>query len=256
MTDPAASDTDLPGTPGPAPADSVAESASHLLVVDDDERIRALLGKFLTRHGYMVTSARDAAQARRLLSGLAFDLIVLDVMMPGEDGFSLTRDLRQRIDTPILLLTARGETGDRIEGLESGADDYLPKPFEPRELLLRIAAILRRVPQPDPIGPKYLSLGAMRYDTSKGELWQGDTPLRLTGTEAALLRRLAETAGEPVSRLALIEHLGRGGDDGGDQSERAIDVQITRLRRKIEPDPREPRFLQTVRGAGYMLMPE
>lgn len=234
-----------------------AEHASHLLVVDDDERIRVLLRKFLTRNGYMVTAARDAAQARRLLSGLAFDLIVLDVMMPGEDGYSLTRDLRQRIDTPILLLTAKGETDDRIEGLESGADDYLAKPFEPRELLLRITAILRRVPQPELSGPKFLTLGKMRYDTSKGELWQGDSPLRLTGTEAALLRKLAEAVGKPVSRLDLIEHLGRGGgEDGGDQSERAIDVQITRLRRKIEPDPREPRFLQTVRGTGYMLISE
>ncbi|MDO5621767.1 MAG: response regulator [Paracoccus sp. (in: a-proteobacteria)] len=229
------------------------EPDSHILIVDDDEGIRSLLRRFLMRSGYMVTTARDAAQARRLLSGLAFDLIVLDVMMPGEDGFSLTRDLRRKIDTPILLLTARGETGDRIEGLESGADDYLPKPFEPRELLLRIAAILRRVPQAEPAGPKFLGLGPMRYDLAKGELWQGDSLIRLTSTEAALLKRLAETPGEPVSRADLIEDLGRSPSDEGDQSERAIDVQITRLRRKIEADPREPRFLQTVRGAGYML---
>ena len=228
---------------------------SHILIVDDDERIRALLGRFLRRSGYMVTMARDAAQARRLLAGLEFDLIVLDVMMPGEDGISLTRSLRQRLQTPILLLTAKGETDDRIAGFESGADDYLPKPFEPRELLLRIAAILRRVPAAEPGQPKFLTLGMLRYDTEKGELWRGDAPLRLTGTEQALLRRLALSPGEPVSRADLIEDLGRGGaGDEAENSERAIDVQITRLRRKIEPDPKEPRFLQTVRGTGYMLV--
>lgn len=229
---------------------------AHLLIVDDDERIRGLLGRFLRKHGFMVSLARDAAQARRLLAGLEFDLIVLDVMMPGEDGLTLTRDLRRRIQTPILLLTARGETEDRILGLESGADDYLPKPFEPRELLLRIGAILRRVPVVETLQPKFLSLGMLRYDTEKGELWQGDAPLRLTGTEAALMRRLAASRGQPVSRADLIEDLGRGTGSGDEteNSERAIDVQMTRLRRKIEPDPREPRFLQTVRGIGYMLV--
>jgi len=226
----------------------------HLLIVDDDERIRALLGRFLRKNGFLVSMARDAAQARRLLAGLEFDLIVMDVMMPGEDGLSLTRDLRTRIDTPILLLTAKGETEDRISGLESGADDYLPKPFEPRELLLRIAAILRRVPVVEVAPPKFLTLGALRYDTDKGELWNGDAPLRLTGTETALLRRLAASRGQPVSRTELIEDLGRGTGDEAEGGERAIDVQITRLRRKIEPDPREPRFLQTVRGTGYMLV--
>ena len=229
---------------------------SHLLIVDDDERIRALLRRFLMRNGYFVTTARDASQARRLLAGLEFDLIVLDVMMPGEDGLALTRDLRKRSQTPILLLTARGETGDRITGLESGADDYLAKPFEPRELLLRIAAILRRVPLVETRGPKFLSLGPLRYDAAKGELWQGESPVRLTGSEQTLMRRLAETPGEAVSRPALIEVLGRDPDEGGENSERAIDVQITRLRRKLEPDPREPRYLQTVRGAGYMLVPD
>lgn len=229
---------------------------THILVVDDDERIRALLRRFLVRNGYLVSTAADAARARRLLAGLEFDMIVLDVMMPGEDGIALTRDLRGRIDTPILLLTARGETGDRIAGLESGADDYLAKPFEPRELLLRIAAILRRMPAAEAAGPKYLSLGALRYDAAKGELWSGEAPVRLTGTEQALMRRLAETPREPVGRLALIEELGRDAADLAENSERAIDVQITRLRRKLEPDPREPRFLQTVRGAGYMLVPD
>ncbi len=235
----------------------MSQTDTHILVVDDDERIRSLLRRFLMREGFMVTTARDAAQARRLLDGLDFDLIVLDVMMPGEDGVSLTRDLRQRRQTPILLLTARGEIDDRIAGLESGADDYLAKPFEPRELLLRIAAILRRIPSAEVKGPKFLTLGSLRYDLDKGELWQGETPLRLTGTEQALLRRLAESPREAVSRTELIEDLGRSPlDDGGENSERAIDVQITRLRRKIEPDPREPRFLQTVRGTGYMLVPD
>ena len=233
------------------------QPSAHILVVDDDERIRSLLRRFLMRSGFLVTTARDAAQARRLLSGLDFDLIVLDVMMPGEDGFSLTRDLRRHMTTPILLLTARGETQDRISGLESGADDYLPKPFEPRELLLRIAAILRRIPAAESRGPKFLSIGHLRYDADKGELWQGDVPLRLTGTEQALLRRLADTPRQPVSRTELIEDMGRSpSDEVGENSERAIDVQITRLRRKIEPDPKEPRYLQTVRGTGYMLVPD
>ena len=232
----------------------MSQNDAHLLIVDDDERIRALLGRFLRKNGFLVTLARDAAQARRLLAGLEFDLIVMDVMMPGEDGFALTKSLRERLTTPILLLTARGETADRITGLEVGADDYLPKPFEPRELLLRIAAILRRIPAPEMHQPKFLTLGALRYDIDKGELWQGENHLRLTGTEQALLRRLAASRGEPVSRADLIEDLGRGGGDEAENSERAIDVQITRLRRKIEPDPREPRFLQTVRGTGYMLV--
>ena len=232
----------------------MSQTDAHLLIVDDDERIRALLGRFLRKNGFLVTLARDAAQARRLLAGLDFDMIVLDVMMPGEDGFALTRSLRETLTTPILLLTARGETEDRITGLEVGADDYLAKPFEPRELLLRISAILRRIPAPEVRQPKFLTLGALRYDIDKGELWQGENHLRLTGTEQALLRRLAASKGEPVSRADLIDDLGRGTGDEAENSERAIDVQITRLRRQLEPDPREPRFLQTVRGTGYMLV--
>lgn len=225
---------------------------AHLLIVDDDERIRGLLQKFLLRHGFFVSAARDAAHARRLLDGLEFDLIVLDVMMPGEDGISLTRSLREDITTPILLLTAKSETEDRIRGLEAGADDYLAKPFEPKELLLRINAILRRVPAiPEAdAGPKFLNLGPIRYDIEGGKLWHGDQPVRLTATEAQLMRIFASCPGEPVSRIKLVEDLGRG---RGQAQERAVDVQITRLRRKIEEDPRQPRYLQTVRGAGYML---
>ena len=234
---------------------------THLLIVDDDERIRALLRRFLARNGYLVTTARDAAQARRLLAGLDFDLIVLDVMMPGEDGISLTRDLRTRMATPILLLTARGETADRIAGLEAGADDYLAKPFEPRELLLRINAILRRTPaKVEPKLPKDLAMGEVRYDVDRGEMWRGSNLIRLTATEAALMRIFAARPGEAVSRTQLVEDLGRSGGSGRGEAaqaqERAVDVQITRLRRKVESDPKQPRYLQTVRGAGYMLQPE
>ncbi len=227
----------------------------HLLIVDDDARIRGLLQKFLIRNGFCVTAARDAAHARRLLAGLEFDMIVLDVMMPGEDGITLTRDLRKSMSTPILLLTAKGETEDRIVGLEAGADDYLAKPFEPKELLLRINAVLRRMPQmePEEVGPKFLHLGKFRYDTERGELWEGDQVVRLTGTESQLMKIFVSEPGEPFSRSQLVERLGR---DGGQAQERAVDVQITRLRRKIEDDPRQPRYLQTVRGAGYMLTPE
>ncbi|KEO56022.1 response regulator [Thioclava pacifica] len=230
----------------------------HLLIIDDDERIRTLLKGFLQRHGFLVTAARDAAHARSLLSGLEFNLIVMDVMMPGEDGLSLTRDLRKTIATPILLLTARGETRDRIEGLEAGADDYLPKPFEPKELLLRINAILRRVPQDAETGPKFLSLGPLKYDQDRGELWDGESPVKLTATEVQLMKIFASHAGEVVSRTALIEELGRerSANEDGSGGDRAVDVQITRLRRKIERDPREPRYLQTVRGLGYMLAPD
>jgi two-component system phosphate regulon response regulator OmpR len=231
------------------------DPAAHLLVVDDDERIRGLLQKFLMRGGFLVSVARDAAQARRLLAGLEFDLIVLDVMMPGEDGIALTRDLRRHMTTPILLLTAKGETGNRIEGLEAGADDYLVKPFEPKELLLRINAILRRVPQvrAAEAGPKVLHLGAVRYDVDRGELWNGAEIVRLTATEAALMRIFSAQAGIPVSRERLVGDLGR---DDSQAQERAVDVQITRLRRKIEADPKQPRYLQTVRGSGYMLAPD
>jgi len=231
--------------------------AAHLLVVDDDERIRGLLQKYLIRQGFMVTAARDAAQARRLLLGLAFDLIVLDVMMPGEDGISLTAWLRGHAPTPVILLTARGEARDRIAGLEAGADDYIPKPFEPRELVLRINAILRRTPGTEPAtqAPPVLILGRMRYEPESGELRDGNDSVRLTQTESALMRLLAAARGQVVSREALVDHLGRDRGPGGGEmtQERAIDVQITRLRRKIEPDPKRPRFLQTVRGEGYML---
>ncbi|MCU4652398.1 response regulator [Roseibacterium sp. SDUM158016] len=237
----------------------MTDIGAHLLIVDDDERIRGLLQKFLVRNGFMATAARDAAHARRLLAGLDFDLIVLDVMMPGEDGLSLTRDLRQRLQTPILLLTAKGEADDRITGLEAGADDYLTKPFEPKELLLRVNAILRRMPKPaeDPQVVQVLHLGPIRYDIERGELWRGSEAVRLTATEAALMRIFSGQPNQPFSRPDLVSLLNRDKGVAGDQvQERAVDVQITRLRKKIELNPKQPRYLQTVRGAGYMLAPD
>jgi len=232
---------------------------AHLLIVDDDERIRGLLQKFLMRNGFMTSAARDAAHARRLLGGLAFDLIVLDVMMPGEDGLSLCRDIRESHATPIMLLTAKGEAENRIAGLEAGADDYLAKPFEPKELLLRINAILRRVPKAESEGeiPQVLHLGPIRYDMERGEMWQGADAVRLTATEAGLMRIFSAQPNTPLSRSELVSLLNRDKGSAADQvQERAVDVQITRLRRKIELNPKQPRYLQTVRGAGYMLAPD
>jgi two-component system phosphate regulon response regulator OmpR len=225
------------------------------MIVDDDERIRVLLQKFLIRHGFLVTAARDAAHARRILTGLDFDMLILDVMMPQEDGLSLCRSIRETSQTPILLLTAKGETSNRIEGLEAGADDYLPKPFEPKELLLRINAILRRMPEipAENSIPKIINLGNISYDLERGEMWQGGDLVRLTATEIQLMKIFSAKSGQPISRNKLVEDLGR---DRGQAQERAVDVQITRLRRKIETDPKQPRYLQTVRGAGYMLAPD
>ena len=226
----------------------------HLLIVDDDERIRSLLQQFLAQSDYLVSTAEDAEQARTLLSAIEFDLIILDVMMPGQDGISFTAELRTlQNNTPILLLTARGETEDRIKGLEAGADDYLPKPFEPKELLLRINAILRRMPdlKEDQMMPKTLSLGHLKYDVARNELWEGENQIRLTTTESQLMKIFTSALGEPISRVDLVTSLGR---DVSSAQDRAIDVQITRLRRKIEVNPGRPRYLKTVRGAGYMLV--
>jgi two-component system phosphate regulon response regulator OmpR len=226
-------------------------SERHLLVVDDDDRIRSLLKEYLARAGFRVTTAADAPGARRQLAALDFDLLILDVMMPGEDGFSLMRWLRAggpSRATPVLMLTARDATSDRIEGLSLGADDYLPKPFEPQELLLRIEAILRRASGPA-AGARRLSLGGCSFDMARGELLRGEDPVRLTEAEARLLKRLASNAHTPVDRMDLAR-------ETADASGRAVDVQVTRLRRKIEVDPRAPRYLQTVRGVGYMLAPD
>ncbi len=227
-------------------------SDRHLLVVDDDDRIRELLKEYLARSGFRVTGASDAAAASRLIDTLDFDLMVLDVMMPGEDGVSFARRLRARSDapgrTPILMLTARGEADDRIDGLSAGVDDYLAKPFEPRELLLRIEAILRRA-GPRDAGPTVIGLGACSFDIDRGELTRDGAVIRLTEAEIELMRRLARSANAPVDRLELAR-------DTADVTGRAVDVQVTRLRRKIEDDPKTPRYLQTVRGVGYRLAPD
>lgn len=227
---------------------SFDEDTAHLLVVDDDTRIRSLLQKYLVENGFRVTAAADAADARKHLVGMSFDLIVLDVMMPGEDGFEFTQALRKESDVPILLLTARGDPENRIEGLERGADDYLAKPFEPRELVLRINTILRRAMREEG-QPKSVQMGECRFDLERGELWRKDTKVRLTTAEVTLLRLFATNPKTTFSRLELCEHTGV-------TLERSVDVQITRLRRKIESNPRMPIYLQTVRGVGYTLIPD
>ena len=234
---------------------NIINNPAHILIVDDDERIRNLLQKFLLRNGFFASIARDAAHARRLLSSIEFDMIVLDVMMPGEDGLSLTIDLRKTLTTPILLLTAKSESNERIMGFEAGADDYLTKPFEPKELVLRINSILRRMPKDDVdlALPTTIQMGAVRYDLSRGELWDNNALVNLTATESALLRIFSVNLHNPVSRPKLVEDLTK---NGVPSQERSVDVQITRLRRKLEVDPKMPRYLQTVRGAGYMLAPD
>jgi two-component system phosphate regulon response regulator OmpR len=226
-----------------------AAGPAHILVVDDDRRLLELIRRYLADNGFAVTTAGGPEEARAALARFSVDLIVMDVMMPGESGLELTRSLRAEMATPILLLTARGESGDRIEGLESGADDYLAKPFEPRELVLRIGAILRRVAPPAiPSGP--VRFGPFLFDPEREELRAEGVPVRLTSAEASLLAVLARQPGAVVSREALLEQSRINGNV------RTVDVQVTRLRRKIEDDPRLPRFLHTIRGQGYVLRAE
>ena len=222
----------------------------HVLVVDDDDRLRRLLKKFLLENGYMVAVASNAADARRQLATFQFDLLVVDVMMPGEDGMSLTRDIRTKSTVPILMLTAMGDAPDRIRGLEIGVDDYMAKPFEPKELALRISSILRRAPTAEASTPRELKFGTCRYDVTLQRLTRDGATVHLTAAEAELLKTLASRVGEPVAR----KNLNPASDQSGNP--RTIDVQITRLRRKLEPDPRQPRYLQTVRGTGYLLRPD
>ena len=229
------------------PAAALPDNAPHLLVVDDDRRIRDLLSRFLYGEGYRVTTADNAADARAKLESLSFDLLVLDVMMPGETGFQLAKSLRENSAVPILMLTARAEADSRITGLELGADDYVPKPFEPRELSLRIANILRRtIPAPAP-AIESVRFGDFMFHLGRGELRRGEETVHLTDRERDMLRVLAAAPGETVPRLALA-------GNGGGANERAVDVQVNRLRRKIEQDPANPLFVQTVRGIGYRLV--
>lgn len=222
------------------------DDAPHLLVVDDDQRIRTLLVRYLGDHGFRVTSASDAADARQRLDGLSFDLLIVDVMMPGEDGMELTQDLRRTMDVPILMLTARSEIESRIEGLESGADDYLSKPFEPRELLLRINNILKRGTAPPTPLIEQVCFGPFIFHRERLELKRGMETVHLTDRERQIMAIFAAAPGDTVPRTALMADDAAGG-------ERTIDVQINRLRRKLETDPANPVYLQTVRGIGYRL---
>jgi two-component system phosphate regulon response regulator OmpR len=228
------------------------QAEPHLLVVDDDARIRELLRRYLSSTGFRVTTASDAAEARIKLASMEFDLVVLDVMMPGENGFDLTQALRRTSRTPILLLTAMAEPEDRIAGLERGADDYLVKPFEPRELVLRIRNVLQRVPASaaETTESRYRRFGAFRFDVERTELYRGDELVHLTAAEAALLFSLIHRPNEPVSREELATEAQFSGNV------RTVDVQMTRLRRKIERDLKFPRYLQTVRGTGYVFKPD
>ena len=224
------------------------ESPRHILVVDDDARLRRLLQRYLTEHGHRVSTAANVVEAKGALKNFSFDLMILDIMMPGQDGISFTLELRENLDLPVLLLTARGEIEDRVNGLAVGADDYLVKPFDPRELLLRIATILRRTA---PVTPERrpLRFGPFTYDSERQELKRGEHLIHLTDAEISLLQILAEQPGLAVSRHQLGERSRICG------SERAVDTQIARLRRKLEPEPRQPRYLLTKRGEGYVLRP-
>jgi two-component system phosphate regulon response regulator OmpR len=246
-------------------AESSLALRTHVLVVDDDDRLRDLLSRYLTENGFLVTTASGAAEARALFSSLAFDALVLDIMMPGETGLSLTQALRSdpsMPSLPVLLLTARGEPMDRIDGLEKGADDYLVKPFEPKELLLRLNAILRRAPQIQEQAPM-LQFGKWVYDIQRDELRCDEETVRFTDMEARLMRVLAAQPGVAISREVLAEKSAgdappedQGKQDKTAVNDRTVDVQVTRLRRKIEEDPKNPRYLVTVRGEGYKLMPD
>lgn len=223
---------------------SLTEDTPHILLVDDDERIRDLLCRYLRKENMRVTTAQDAAAARQNLEGLHFDLLILDVMMPGESGLDLAKDLKSRMEVPIIMLTAKAEAENRIEGLEIGVDDYVPKPFEPRELMLRIQNILKRRSQK--ITQKEIHMGQYTFHIERGELQKDNTSIKLTERERDLMRLFAGRAGTPIPRHELASE-----EAGG--NERAVDVQINRLRRKIETDPANPIYLQTVRGKGYIL---
>ena len=231
----------------PSPATIPADTAAHILIVDDDARIGDLLKRYLGDNGYRVTVSKSAEEARRAAAGLAFDLMVLDVMMPGESGFDYLAELRKTSIIPVIMLTARGEASDRIAGLESGANDYLGKPFEPRELLLRIDNILRANQQTRGGPVDTVDFGSFSFALSRRELTRDGQIVKLTEREREILAMLAARPNATVSRLDLL------GDDPN-KTDRAIDVQMTRLRRKIEEDPGSPAYLQTVRGVGYRLV--
>ncbi|MEM7067539.1 MAG: response regulator transcription factor [Pseudomonadota bacterium] len=222
------------------------DDAPHILVIDDDSRLRDLLTRYLSNNGFRVSNAAEAFEARRKLESLEFDLLVVDVMMPGETGLSLTKSIRETADVPVLMLTALEDVENRIEGLEAGADDYMPKPFEPRELLLRINSILRRTAKPDEPAIEHVKFGDYHFSVKRGELTLSGDTVRLTDREREIMVAFAAKPGGTIPRHELL------GDESA-AGERKIDVQINRLRRKIEADPANPKYLQTVRGVGYRL---
>jgi len=230
-------------------ANSLPDDAAHILVIDDDRRIRDLLSRYLTEQGFRVSTAADAADARRTLDGLSFDLLIVDVMMPGENGTEFTNAIREKLDVPVLMLTALGEVEARIRGLEAGADDYLAKPFDPRELVLRINSILKRIKVEEPPSVEQVLFGPYTFSLLSRELKMNGAPIKLTDREREIMVLFAKNAGDVVPRLDLV------GEDAT-ASERTVDVQINRLRRKIEADPGAPTWLQTVRGIGYKLQIE
>ena len=241
----------------------------HILVVDDDKRIRGLIQKYLRKNNYLISTASNASEALRYTELIDFDLFILDVMMPGEDGISLTKKLLNKYSTPIILLTARNETSDRIIGLEAGADDYISKPFEPRELTLRIESIFKRIKNFDEKKSiKDISIGILKFDSKRQELWNGDILIPLTRAERLLINKLINSVNEPVSRRHLAQEIFHdfnkkvkvdpiNSDTYKDiERERVVDVNINRLRKKIEKNPKSPRYLKTVRSIGYMLVPD
>ena len=241
----------------------------HILVVDDDKRIRKLIQKYLRKNNYLISTASNASEALRYTELIDFDLFILDVMMPGEDGLSLTKKLLNKYFTPIILLTARKETSDRIIGLETGADDYISKPFEPRELILRIESILKRIKNFDEKKSfKDISIGILKFDSKRQELWNGDNLIPLTRAERLLINKLINSVNEPVPRRQLAKEIFNdfnkkvkvdliNSDTYKDiERERVVDVNINRLRKKIEKNPKSPRYLKTVRSVGYMLVPD
>ena len=230
----------------------------HLLIVDDDKRIRRLLKRFLVTHNYRISLASDSIKARNLINNIQFDLLIIDVMMPGEDGLALTKHISAENGTPILLLSAKVQTNEKILGFEMGADDYLGKPFEPRELVMRVEAILKRNKTSLSVEvPHFINIGNLKYDTRRGELWNGSIKVHLTTLEIELMQIFAKRANTIVQRSELDRKIVSGSKSKKnlDSPRRNIDVQIRRLRQKLESDPKSPRYLQTIRGYGYRLNP-
>ena len=240
----------------------------HILVVDDDQRIKKLI-QYLRKNGYLVSTANNSSQAYNYANIIDFDLFIVDVMMPGEDGLSLTKKLLNKLNTPIIILTARNEISDRIIGLETGADDYISKPFEPRELILRMESIFKRVKKFEETKfKKDISLGFLTFDKKRQELWDGDNIISLTRAERILFNKLIKSTNKPVPRQKLAQEIfynfnNKNKKDVFDNNtykdierERVVDVNINRLRKKIENNPKSPKYLKTVRGIGYMIVPD